>query len=245
MLKLNKLHRRGYIGEDIIARRTLENGQWTTVTEHVPSKVTNSQISNRAVVFGNGVHRKEFDPALILNKRSGLLGMYTLQTYACNAFYRDYTPDFLVVTDRIIAAELANTNFVKDNIVYTRVDITLEFPKKFYLIPHDIYADAGTTALYLAAFDGHKRIYMLGFDGQDNPKCNNNVYAGTNGYDPLRFTVSSDKWADNQKMLFDTYDDVDFVHVSQTGRMRIPESWKYCTNLRRISFRDFVLEADL
>ena len=245
MLKLNKRYRRGYVGEDIIAQRTLIEGNWETVTEHVPNRVTNNQISNRAVVFGNGESRLEFNTNHIMQHKSGLLGADTLQTYACNAFYRDFTPDFLVCTDRRIAQEMVASGFTTDNIVYTRVDIMLEFPGKFYLIPHDIYTDAGTTALYLAAFDGHKRIYLSGFDGQDSDVRNNNIYAGTNGYDAVTSTVSGVKWGDAQKTLFDTYDDVDFVHVSHTGRHRIPESWKYCANLRRISYRDMVLEADL
>jgi hypothetical protein len=245
MLKLNKLYRRGYTGEEIIAERYLDSGIWTTVTERVPSNVANNQISNRAAVFGNGQGRTTFDPKLIINHKSGLLGADTLQTYACNAFYRDYTPDFLVVTDRRIANEIVDNGYTDNNIAYTRVDITLEFPKKFYLIPHDIYADAGTTALYLAAFDGHQRIYMLGFVGQDTPGHNNNIYANTAGYDPVKFNVSDEKWINNQLTVFNTYNDVDFVHVSETGRATIPEAWKYCTNLRRISYRDMVLEADL
>ena len=245
MLKLNKLYRRGYTGEEIIAQRTLQDGNWTTVTEHVPSNVTNNQISNRAVVFGNGESRLTFNTKHVMDHKSGLLGADTLQTYACNAFYRDHTPDFLVCSDRRIAQELVTSNFTAANVVYTRVDIMLEFPNKFYLIPHDIYADAGTTALYLAAFDGHKRIYMLGFDGQESKVRNNNIYADTNGYDARASSISSSKWEENQREIFNVYNDVDFVHVSETGRHRIPESWKYCSNLRRISYRDMVLEADL
>ena len=245
MLKLNKFYRHNYFGEDIIAKRYLENGVWTTVTERVSNNVTNNQISNRAAVFGNGHGRDKFDPNWVINHKSGLLGANTLQTYACNAFYRDHTPDFLIVTDRRIAQEITNTDYTTNNIVYTRVDITLEFPKKFYLIPHDVYADAGTTALYIAAFDGHKRIYMIGFDGQDTPNHNNNIYAGVPAYDALNFNISDEKWVKNQLTVFNTYDDVDFVHVSETGRARLPEAWQYCANLRRISFRDMVLEADL
>lgn len=245
MIILNKFYRRGYAGEEIIAERTLENGIWTTVTEHVPNNVTNNQISNRALVIGNGHGRDKFDTKLVINHKSGLLGADTLQTYACNAFYRDATPDFLVVTDRRIAEEIANRRVSEDLIIYTRVDITLEFPRKFYLIPHDFYADAGATALYLAAFDGHKRVYMLGFDGQDTPNYNNNIYAGTAGYDPLRTNISEDKWVEARALVINTYNDVDFVLVSETGRMKLPEKMKYCTNLRQINFRDFVLEADL
>jgi len=245
MLKLSKRYRQDYTGEEIIQERKFEEGKWVQVTEHVPNNVINNQISNRAVVFGNGVSRNLFPVDHLLKHKSGLLGADTLQSYACNAFYRDYTPDFLVVADRRIAKEVVDSEFTNDNIVYSRVDISLEFPKKFYLIPHDPYADAGTTAIYLAAFDGHKKIYLLGFDGQDDVRYNNNVYAGTNGYDGLTDVVSENKWNDNQLSVFNTYDDVDFVLVTHYGTDRIPESWKYCTNLRQISHRDFVLETDL
>lgn len=245
MLHLNKFYRSGYYGENIIAERKLENGIWHMTTELVPNNVTNNQISNRAVVFGNGLHRKQFNVAHLLNKKSGLLGSGTLQIYACNAFYRDYTPDFLVVTDRVIADQVVRSGYTHDNIVYARVDLTLEFPKRFYLIPHDTYSDAGTTAIYLAAFDGHKRVYMIGFDNQDTPNYNNNVYAGTSGYDTLRTTISDTKWINDKATVFTVYDDVDFVLVTETGRQTLPEEWKYIPNLRQLSFRAMTLEADL
>jgi hypothetical protein len=245
MLLLNKLYRKDYAGEDIIAERKYENGKWSAVTEHVPNNIINNQISDRAVIFGNGIHRDAIDINHILTHKSGLLGADTMQSYACNAFYRDYTPDFLVITDRRIAKEVVDSGFNENNISYTRVDISLEFPKKFYLVPHDPYADAGTTAIYLAAFDGHKKIYMIGFDGQDEQGTNNNIYAGTNGYDPINFAVDEKKWNENQKTVFNVYNDIDFVLVTLHGRERIPEDWNYCSNLRQISHRDFVLEADL
>ena len=245
MLNLNKFYRSTYFGENIIAERKLENGIWHMTTELVPNNVNNNQISNRAVVFGNGIQRKSFDVAHLLTKKSGLLGADTLQVYACNAFHRDYTPDFLVVTDRRIADQVVRSGYTHDNIVYARVDLTLEFPKRFYLIPHDTYSDAGTTAIYLAAFDGHKRVYMVGFDNQDTPGYNNNIYAGTLGYDSLRTTISDTKWINDKATVFRVYDDVDFVLVSETGRQTIPEEWKYFSNLRQLSFRDMVLEADL
>jgi hypothetical protein len=245
MLNLNKLYRSNYLGEEIIAERYLENGVWTMVTQQVPNKVTNNQISNRAVVFGNGQSRKTFDPKLVINHKSGLLGAKTLQVYGCNAFYRDYDYDFLVVTDRRIAGEIVNAKKNVDKIIYSRVDITLEFPKQFYLIPNDTYADSGTIAATTAAFDGHSRIYLIGFDGQDTLGYNNNVYAGTSGYDPVHSTVQDTKWITNMQTVFNVYYDVDFVHVSETGRQTIPDAWKYSTNLRQISYREFVLEADL
>ena len=246
MLNLTKkLYRSDYTGEDIVQDRTLIDGKWETTTEHVPNNVINNQISNRAVVFGNGTGRESFPIQHILSKKSGLLGADSLQSYACNAFYRDYTTDFLVVSNRGIANEVSKSGYTKDNIVYTRVDISLEFPKNFYLIPHDPYADAGTTAAYIAAFDGHKKIYLLGFNGQDTPGVNDNIYAGTNGYDGKDAMVSDLKWISNLASLCKIYHDVDFVRVTESGRRSTPDAWKSITNLRQISFRDFVIEADL
>lgn len=246
MLNLTKkLYRSEYTGEDIVQDRTLMDGKWETTTEHVPNNVINNQISNRAVVFGNGTGRESFPIQHILSKKSGLLGADSLQSYACNAFYRDYTPDFLVVSNRIIADEVSKSGYTKDNIAYTRVDISLEFPKNFYLIPHDPYADAGTTAAYIAAFDGHKKIYLLGFNGQDTPGVNDNVYADTPGYDGKNATVSDLKWISNLATLCNVYSDVDFIRVTESGRRSTPDRWKSITNLRQISFRDFVIEADL
>ena len=246
MLKLtNKLYRTDYTGEDIIQERVMQDGQWVSTTEHVPNNIINNQISNRAVVFGNGESRLGFNVNHLLNKKSGLLGADTLQSYACNAFYREYTPDFLVVTSRIIADEIAKTSYTTENIVYTRVDISLEFPKKFYLIPHDPYADAGATAAYIACFDGHKKIYLLGCEGQFETNYNNNVYAGTNGYAAKDADVTGHNWEESYLQLFQVYDDVDFVLVTATGRHNTFDSWRACTNFRQISHRDMVLEADL
>lgn len=246
MLRLNKQYRKDYISEDIVVERKHELRVWHDVTETVRNVITNNQISNRAVIIGNGTNRLDFNLQQ-LKKPMGLLGASTLQIYGCNALYRDFTPDFLVALgNNGIIPEIANSNFVNENIVYTNNLHLLEYPNKFYLIPYDPYADAGTTAAYIAAFDGHKKIYLLGFDGHDVPGQNSNVYAGTTGYDNFQeFEIENQKWIDNRQQLFNVYDDVDFVWVTPHGRNAVPESLKWCQNHRQISFRDFVLEADL
>jgi hypothetical protein len=245
MIKLDKRYRTAYEGEKIVTDRNYSDGVWQDTVEHVPNAVTNNQISNRAVAIGNGPSRLGFDLNW-LKKYSGLLGADTLQTYGCNALYRDFNPDFLVATgNNGIIEEIANSGYTNDNIVYTSAIHTLEYPGKFYLIPHDPYMDAGTTAMYLACFDGHKRIYMLGFDGQDTSGYNYNVYADTPGYDSLRSLVLEDKWIYAAKMIFDLYDDVEFIRINERGVDRVPESWKSCTNFRQISFLDFIKHADL
>jgi hypothetical protein len=105
--------------------------------------------------------------------------------------------------------------------------------------------DAGTTAAYIAAFDGHKRVYMLGFDHQPVLGFNNNVYAGTPCYDPVRSDILDTSWIKARKMLFDVYDDVEFILVSRTGRMTVSDTWAGCLNFRQASLKTFSLEVDL
>jgi hypothetical protein len=246
MLQLTRKYRKQYTGEDIIVDRKQENHMWHNTTETVPNAVTNNQISGRAVVIGNGPSRLGFD-LKHLKKYSGLLGANTVQTYGCNALYRDFTPDFLVATgNNKIIEEIANSQYINDNIAYTNSIHLLEYPGKFYLIPYDPYADAGTTAAYIAAFDGHTKIYLIGFDGQDTPGYNSNIYASTNAYDDiLDFEIENQKWVDNRTQLFNVYNDVDFVWVTLTGGSTIPEKFKWVPNFRQISFKTFILETDL
>jgi hypothetical protein len=245
MIKLSKIYRSSYVGEDIIVERSYTGGAWTDTAETVPNAVTNNQISNQAVVLGNGPGRERMNLSAIKRHRGGLLGARALQSYGCNALYRDFTPDFLVATSSSILKEIADSGYATDNIVYTDAMHTLEYPGKFYLTPHNLYADAGTTAAYLAAFDGHKKVYLVGFEGNSMSTFNDNVYAGTNGYEPSHTPIDGSKWNAARAELFKTYDDTEFIQVTEQGGITNPEIWTSCVNFKQISFREFILEVDL
>lgn len=228
----------------MVARNYIDN-VWCDTTEYVTNVITNNQTSNQAVIIGNGPSRLEFNLSVIFNHRGGLLGADTVQTYGCNALYRDYTPDFLVLHGNSIIEEVAIGRYPKNNIVYTNSIHLINRPNKFYLIPYDPYCDVGTTAAYIAAFDGHKKIFLIGFDNQDTPGYNYNVYAGTYGYNTIDSNISDRQWIIDRVKLVNAYDDVDFIWVTKSGRSTMPAKWTACANLRQLSFRDFVLEANL
>lgn len=244
MLSIFKKYRASYYGEDIVVDRNYTDGIWHDTTERVPNNLVNNQISNRAVVIGNGPSRLDWPLRIFNNRNSGLLGSKKVQTYGCNGLYRDFAPDFLIATGDKIVDEIAASNYHQNHIVYTSSIHTLEHPGKFYLIPFDPYTDAGTTAMYIAAFDGHKKIYLLGFDNQTLRGKNNNIYAGTSGYDAKDMYVGDAKWIHDRKVIFDLYNDVEFILVANEP-MVLPEPWKYCSNLRQLDYRWFKKEADL
>ena len=249
MQEIKKIYRNAYQGENVVTDLTMEKQVWNIDKEFIENSVFNNQISNMACVIGNGISRKEFDLNPVFNHFGGLLRTKKLQTYGCNALYRDYEPDFLVVSgdDSQIITEVAESGYCDNHIVYAAAPHIQYHPGKFYLIPQDPAWNSGSVATMLACFDNHKKVFLLGFDGQDTAHYNYNMYADTPGYQNTRFTRDSGPaFLDiTMSKIFSVYNDVDFVRVMPGRYAAMPESWKYATNLRQISFRDFVLEADL
>lgn len=223
MIQIEKLFRSNYTGEEVTTLLTHKNNEWIPKKEWVPNAVHNNNLTTQAVVIGNSGHRNDFDLNLIKNHKGGLLGSRRLQSYGCNDLYKTFTPDFLVVVSRENASEIAKTTYCKDHIVYTNSTNILEYPGKFYLAPQDPPWNAGAIATYLAAFDGHQKVYLLGFETEDT-----DVF-----------------WVKTMKQIFDLYTEVDFVLVMPTADGFVPLEWRRCLNLRTLGHYDFVLEADL
>jgi hypothetical protein len=249
MQKISKLYRSNYTGEDLITEMNYTGGEWVKTIDHIPNSIDNQQISGKAVVMGNGLSRTQLHPdlfRLLKNHRGGLFGAGAVQTYGCNAILRDFSPDFTVANNPL-AAECVNKGLCDTNIIYGTAEMLLSYPGKFYLIPQNPNWDSGALAAYLACFDGHKQVYLMGFDlfAKDSRHRNHNVYTGTYGYPASGSPTSESAFEASLLQVIKTYDDVDFVRVSPTPNFYMPESWKYQVNLRQITFRDFVLEVDL
>jgi len=227
MQTIKKLYRDTYTGEDVVTNLVYKNSTWEVSKEWIPNAVTNIYTTTQALVIGGGPSWKEvyggFDLAHIANHKGGLLGADRLQTYGANSLYKTFTPDFLIIDDEH-AEELATSGYCESHIVYAHANPILDYPSKFYLVPQDPSWNAGAVAMYLACFDGHKKVFFMGFDGRQG----DDVF--------YEKTLS---------IVFDLYPEVDFVRVMPTDTYYMPESWKYKVNLRQITFNDFVIEADL
>jgi len=125
-----------------------------------------------AFVLGNGRSRLAVD----LNS----LRSYG-KIYGCNALYREFTPDILVATDRPIATKIQESGYAQNNKFYTRRPIegsgALQLPLEYFGY------SSGPNAVGLAALDGNRCIYLLGFDmGPTENNLLNNVYVDTEFY---------------------------------------------------------------
>jgi hypothetical protein len=255
MHTIKRLFRKDYTGEDVNITGVYEDREWHYQTEFISNPFHNLPLSNRAVVIGNGITRQEFDLKLICDHRvttawgqqSDWIPQITAKkfnTYGCNALYRDYKTDFLIATGDVIIQEIAASGYCTNSVAYAKKQEIVNFPGKFHVVPQDPQWNAGAIAAYLAAFDGNKKVFMLGFDGIDSNNSYN-VYVGTNGYQGIESNLSESLWIQSLSLVMNTYQDVEFIRVAPTSSYRVPELWKYNLNFRTVDFRQFVLEADI
>jgi hypothetical protein len=167
-----------------------------------------------AFVLGNGISRRGINPATL--KQFG-------HVYGCNALYREFVPDVLIATDRPIATEIQNAGYSKKNVFYTRRPIDGLGAKR---VPDAYYGySSGPIATAISAQDGHRRIFLLGFDmGPTENKQFNNVYAGTEFYKrtdaPPTFTGN---WIKQLVRIMTDYPQTSFIRICGTTTTRIPE----------------------
>lgn len=128
-----------------------------------------------AFVIGNGTSRRGIDLEHL--KQYGAI-------YGCNALYREFEPDYLVAVDVKMIVEINKSGYQHTHEVWTNQNKAYEkFENLNFFKPSKGWS-SGPTALWLASQHGYEQIIILGFDyqGLDNGKRVNNLYADTTNY---------------------------------------------------------------
>jgi hypothetical protein len=182
-----------------------------------------------AFVLGNGVSRRNIDLSRL--KQLG-------SVYGCNALYRDFAPDCLVATDRPIAQQIQESGYSKQHRFYTRKPMQ---DSGAFVIPQRYYANSsGPVACAIAAGDGHKKLYMLGYDMGPNNQRFNNVYAGTDFYkSPDAVPTFTGNWVRQLVQISRDFPNIQFIRVAGESTAEIAELQKL-PNLIHISVNDFL-----
>ena len=131
--------------------------------------------------IGNGKSREAID--LHFLKKYGTI-------YGCNALYRDFAPDKLVVADPNMFKEVIDSGYSKSNVVYLlerNSKILHHSPSshKVFMVPwsDNIYPLNSGWAMIRLAYHFHpdQQIYMIGFDIFGERKT---IYDNTRNYPP-------------------------------------------------------------
>jgi hypothetical protein len=221
-------YRRDYPGEFIILNTIWEGGKRTEQREWIANPIENQHISGRAACIGSRGSLSDpypygIDYTILQRHRGGLLGTLKLQTYGTGIISNDMRLDFCVETDSEILKEIIDSKYYENNVVYTTGRNCIDNPGNFYLIPQHPRLLLPLLPIYLAAFDGHLEIFLIGYNRESE--------------------FGNDRWTEEAKMLFTAYPGVKFWAVGEPSM--VPDSWGECSNLATMPYRDFVGYADI
>ena len=216
-------YRTDYLGEFVILETKWSGGKKLEQREWIDNPITNHHLSGRAACIGSTLDQTHFDYTRLQRHRGGLLGSKKLQTYGTGDIAQQMRLDFAVETDANNLIKILETGYQTNNIVYTSPRYCIAHPGEFYLIPLRPRIVDLATVMYLAAFDGHKEIFMLGYTDE--------TAGGHN------------EWMQQITNVFTAYSGTKFYLVGESTRM--PDAWVNCTNTQTMTYRDFIGYCDV
>jgi hypothetical protein len=216
-------YRTDYDGEFIITQSVWSGGKKRQKREWVANPVENQHISGRAVCIASDHDLPHFDYTRLQRHRGGLLGSKKLQTYGLGFAAKQMRLDFTVETDDVILRELMDSHYYQDNIVYTTPRNCLKYPGVFYLTPYNPVMIKHALLPYLAAFDGHKEIFLLGY----------NQYTD----------AGNTAWTAHVAEVINAYAGTKFIIVG--ANHHAVESWLEHANVEQMTYREFISYCDV
>lgn len=216
-------YRSDYPGEFVILETRWNNGKKEQSREWVANPIENHHISGRAACIGSDFDRYQFDHTILQRHRGGLLGSKKLQTYGVGPIAAEMRLDFTVETDPARLAQIKESKYSENNIVYTTARNCIATPGEFYLIPHSPRLLDVSQLVYLAAFDGHQEIFLLGYN-KETP-------------------VGNPTWQNQVREVMDAYPGILFHFVGEKTNMF--DCWLDADNARTLTYRDFIGYCDV
>lgn len=215
-------YRQDYDGEFVIVETRWAAGKKEQTREWVANPIENQHISGRATCILSNIDQFRFDYRTLERHRGGLLGSKKLQNYGTGHTARDMRLDFTVETDPAELSAIIESKYQEKNIVYTTTRQCLTHPGEFYLIPYNPNMCIEALVVYLAAFDGHKEVFILG--------ANQDMLA------------SNSAWLEQISRVIGIYRSTQFIAVGNSGT--IPNIWYNSSNFKSMDYQEFISYCD-
>jgi len=201
-------------------------------------------MSDIAFVLGNGESRKGIDINDLKEKGT---------VFACNAVYRTHRPHFLIAVDPKMILEIAETDYVVHNKVWS--NFNAQYNKNQKILDHvnwfkpSLGWSSGPTALRMACDQGFKEIYILGFDYQghnDGKRFKlNNIFGDSRNYKKRNDEATFyGNWMNQTKRVLQDFKDVKFHRVIPKGWFQ-PKDLEWNGNIDHPTTEEFLAKFDL
>lgn len=220
---LTLAYRKDYTGEFIVVNTDIHLGIKQQRREWIDNPITNQHTSGRAVIIASSHDRASFDYARLQRHRGGLRGSLRLQTYGVADVWQHMRLDFYTASERALITQLAATDYPDSTTVYTSTRFCLMFPGRFYTVPYQPHLGDIAKMLYLAAFDGHEEIYVLGMNNDTRP--------------------GPAAWLADVLEVMTVYDQHEFFLIGVRSNM--PEALLDLPNVNTLDYRQFITRCDI
>lgn len=216
-------YRKDYLGEFVITETRLVNGVKQEQREWIDNPITNNHISGRAAIIGSRMDERKFQHQRLQRHRGGLMGRKRLQTYATGDIWTDMRLDFYVSVESSNLEKIIEEQYNAHTTVYTTTAKCIQFPGNFYPVPYLPQIDQLAMAIYLAAFDGHEEIFLLGCN-KDLPKSSIAVF-------------------EDIQQIMQAYRGTQFIGVGPPSSF--VDSWLDLPNFSTMNLRDWISYCDI
>ena len=198
--------------------------------ERQPVKQSNQQ-NNVAFVLGNGTSRLKLNHKNLLDK--GIV-------YACNAIYREFEPHHLIAVDVKMINEIVASGYHKTHSVWTNPNKGISNKHNLNMFnPHKGWS-SGPTALWFASEQGHRDIYIFGFDYQGLQGKFNNVYADTYNYKKSNDAATfHGNWLSQTERTIRDFRSIQYHRVINSGDFIPDQLGIQLKNLKHITYEEF------
>lgn len=228
--------RTDYVGETI---NKIVDGETTSYFVAPRENVFVVPQTDAAIVLGNGITKNSKEVQQLLRVNSNKVSESYKLVYACNRAISDEANyDYYVLKHRVFLGEMPAN---RKSQVYLPYDIFLDYKDDCNLIPYISQFDSGASAAYLACFDGHKKVFLMGFDG-DLGAGWQTAYDGSFPYD-YKGDIDMTTWQYAMYHVMNAYTDTEFYRVQLDGQTA-PDLWRSLPNFRDVTVRQAVLLGD-
>jgi hypothetical protein len=208
----------------------IESDRFVDTTEKI--EISKKDLSNfPGIVVGNGISRQPIDLKSLL--KTGII-------YGCNAQYREYDPHYLIAVDVKMVNEIIAAGYHKTHSVWTNPNKGVLAKQNInFFNPHRGWS-SGPTALWFACSQGHKEVYILGFDYQGVDGKFNNIYANTYNYKKSSDTATYfGNWLSQTEKVIKEFNKVKFYRVIENNGFIPDKLISGHSNLQHITVDDF------
>jgi len=222
---MEERYRTDYEGEFVVTGLRIVNGKKQQEREFVDNPLQIKSISGRATCVSNGISSTQFQLTRLMLYH-GLLNTLPLNVYTTGDLYKKVHANFHVTFNQDNLDYLIEQNLTEQIMVYTSTTNCLKTPGEFFIVPYGYKSTEEAVAAYLAAFDGHREVFLVGYD---------------------EFTADGltrrTKMIETVSQIIKTYSTTKFYHV--TPEDNIPKEWLTYRNLEAMSVREFISYCDI